>query len=90
MKIKKQCSLVSTTSKNKYVQSIVGKCGELNLETGQYMVFHIPIKDGRVLQMKTGPMKTIGAGGIEQLILPERNFDSGSFSKKRRNQNHTK
>lgn len=29
-------------------------------------------------------------GGIEQLILPERNSDSGSFSKKRRNQNHTK
>lgn len=27
---------------------------------------------------------------IEQLILLERNFDSGSFSKKRRNQNHTK
>lgn len=63
MKIKKQCSLASTTSKNKYVQSIVGKCGELNLETGQYMVFHIPMKDGRVLQMKTGPMKTIGVVG---------------------------
>lgn len=32
----------------------------------------------------------VAAGGIEQLILLERNFDSGSFSKKRRNQNHTK
>lgn len=35
-------------------------------------------------------IRSSGCGGIEQLILLERNFDSGSFSKKRRNQNHTK
>lgn len=63
MKIKKQCSLVSTTSNNKYVQSIVGKCGELDLETGKCMVFHIPVENGQILQMKTGPMKTIGVVG---------------------------
>ena len=37
-----------------------------------------------------GLSAAVAAGGIGQLILLERNFDSGSFSKKRRNQNHTK
>lgn len=77
------------------VSDVVNACIESCFDSGA--MFNLPCKANRkthevfaVEKSASRLSSAVAAGGIEQLILLERNFDSGSFSKKRRNQNHTK